>query len=51
MFVPRKNPYLAQRGPLALGKITNWSGKNPQGGEFQPRALAMGERLRNHFSG
>jgi hypothetical protein len=32
MPVPRKKPCPAMRGPIALGKITNWEGKNPQGG-------------------
>src|SRR5215813_2204071 len=31
MRVPRKNPCLAMRSPIVLGKITNREGKNPQG--------------------
>jgi hypothetical protein len=31
MRVPRKNPCLAMRIPIVLGKITNREGKNPQG--------------------
>jgi hypothetical protein len=39
MCVPRKNPCLAMRNPIVLGKITNREGKNPQG------ALASGGLL------
>ena len=31
MRVPRKNPFLAMRSSIVLGKITNLDGKNPQG--------------------
>src|SRR5262249_12068125 len=30
MRVPRKNPCLAMRSQIVLGKITNWEWKNPQ---------------------
>jgi hypothetical protein len=44
MPVPRKTPCPTMRGPIALGKITNWEGKNPQGGS-QAEQSASRRRL------
>ncbi len=65
MSVPRKNPYLTTLHLILLGKISIllgkipivlWKiylleGKNPQCGWRQPRAVGVGQRIRNHCSG
>jgi hypothetical protein len=37
MPMPRENPCQVTRRLIVLGKISNWEGKNPEGGRRQPR--------------